>query len=356
MFFNNSLVAIDIGSSAVKMLELTGNDAQRKLKNFAIEVLPRGVIENGVINDAESLTQIIKKIVNKLGVKGRRVSISVSGSGVIIKRVRVSIGKDATLDEQVNFHAAQAFQVDLSELYYDYADMGPSPRHEEDLDVLLVGARRELVEQHISIVKAAGLVPGVIEAASLSIANMFELNYGVVDGLIAVVSVGASHTQISFIDNGRFLYSYESPIGGETYTSAIMQALSMDRETAEALKISITDNAANVSAEIQRVLNETNSLIVNDVRQIFGFFAASPDADGVGAAKFIFMSGGASRTLGLDTAIASALGVPVVFVNPFQRVEVSEKKFKIEQVMSLSPMFAVAIGLGIREKGDKVAV
>jgi Tfp pilus assembly PilM family ATPase len=104
------------------------------------------------------------------------------------------------------------------------------------------------------------------------------------------------------------------------------------------------------------VLNETNALIVNDIRQIFGFFAASPDAEGVAAAKFIFMSGGASRTLGLDAAIASAFGIPVVFANPFQRVEVNERKFKIEQVMSLSPMFAVSVGLGLRQKGDKVAV
>ncbi len=356
MFFNKSLVAIDIGSSAVKMLELTGNDQHRKLKNFALEVLPRGVIDNGVVADESALTQIVKKMVSKLGVKGRRVSISVSGSGVIIKRVRVMVGKDATLDEQVNFHAAQAFQVDLSELYYDYFDMGPSPRHEQDIDVLLVGARRELIEQHVSVVKSAGLLPGVIEAAPLSIANMFELNHGIVDGLVALISVGAGHTQISFIDNGRFLYSYESPVGGETYTSAIMQALSMDRDTAESLKISVSENGANLSADVQRVINETNNLIVNDVRQIFGFFAASPDAEGVSAAKFIFLSGGASRTLGLDAAIAAALGVPVVFANPFQRVDVNEKKFKIEQVLSLSPMFGVAIGLGVREKDDKVAV
>lgn len=356
MFFNKSLVAIDIGSSAVKMLELTGNENQRKLKNFALEVLPRGLIENGVLNDHQALNQIIKKMVSKLGVKGRRVSVSVSGSGVIIKRVRVLVGKDATLDEQVNFHAAQAFQVDLSELYYDYFDMGPSPRHEQDVDVLLVGARRELIEQQVSIVKSAGLFPGVIEAAPISIANMFETNHGVVDGLIALISVGANHTQISFIDNGRFLYSYESPVGGEAHTSAIMQALNMDRDTAEALKISVSENSANVSADVQRVINETNNLIVNDVRQIFGFFASSPDAEGVSAVKYVFLTGGASRTMGLDASIASALGVPVGFANPFQRVEVNEKKFKIEQVLSLSPMFGVGVGLGMREKGDRVAV
>jgi type IV pilus assembly protein PilM len=267
----------------------------------------------------------------------------------------VTVGKDATVEEQINFHASQAFQVDLTELYYDYVNMGPSLRSDQDVDVLLVGARRELIEQQVSLVKSAGLLPAVIEAAPISLTNMFELNHGVVDGLIALVAVGASHTQVSFIDNGRFLYSYESAIGGETYTLALMQALNMDRDTAEALKISLANNRADLSPEIERIISDTNNLVVADIRQICSFFAASADAEGVGSAKFVFLSGGASRTFGLDAAIAAALGVPVMFANPFQRIDVNERKFRLEDVMALSPMFGVSVGLCLRMKGDKVA-
>ena len=356
MFFQDSLVAIDIGSSAIKMLELSGNASRRKLKNFAIEAIPKGAIENGLIIDVETVTQVIKNLVGRLRVKRRRAAISVSGSGVILKRVRIAVGTDATLDEQVNFHAAQAFQLDLSELYYDYAEMGASPKGPEEVDVLLVGARREVIEQYLSVVKSAGLLPGIMEAGALSTANMFEQNYGVVEGLIALISVGASHTQISFIDNGRLLYSYESPSGGESYTSAIMQGMNMQRDTAESLKITVSNNAESISPDMQRILNETNNLVVGDIRQIFGFFSTSADAEGVGQVKYAFLTGGASRTLGLDAAVAAAIGVPVVFANPFQKIEVSESKFRLDQVMMLSPMFGVAVGLGFREKGDRVAV
>lgn len=356
MFFNDSLVAIDIGSSAIKMLELTGNASRRRLKNFAIEAIPKGAIENGLVVDAGVVTQVVKNLVNRLGVKRRRAAISVSGSGVILKRVRIAVGKDATLDEQVTFHASQAFQLDLSELYYDYAEMGASLKNPDEIDVLLVGARREIIEQYITIVKAAGLTPGVMEAGAISVANMFEQNYGVVEGLIVLISVGANHTQVSFIDNGRLLYSYEAPAGGETYTLAIMQTLGMQRDTAESLKISASNHSGSLSPDMQRVLDETNNLVVNDIRQIFGFFSTSPDAEGVGPVKYVFLTGGASRTLGLDAAIAASVGVPVVFANPFQRIEVSDRKFRLDQVMMLSPMFGVAVGLGIRQKGDRVAV
>ena len=356
MLFNNSLIAVDIGSSAIKMLELSGRGDHRKLKNFAMELLPRGTIENGAIVDVQAVSAALNKLVSRLGAKGRRASVSVSGSGVLLKRVRITPGKDATLEEQVNFHASQAFQLDLADLYYDYADMGASLRYPDDVDVLLAGARREVVEQVVEIVKSSGMLLGVIEAAPLSIANMFELNYGIVDGLIALISIGANHTQVSFVDQGRFIYNHEMPTGGEAYTSAIMQSMNLPRDSAESLKISAAANPSSATDDLRRILDETSQVIVNDIRQIFSFFASSPEADGVGAVKFSFLTGGASRTLGLDAAIAQATGVQVYFMNPYQRVQVADKKFQLDQVMALGPFFGVAIGLGIRAKGDKVAI
>jgi type IV pilus assembly protein PilM len=234
--------------------------------------------------------------------------------------------------------------------------MGASERHPEDVEVLLAGARREVVESTVEIIKSSGLLLGVIEAAPLSIANMFELNYGAVDGLVALISIGANHTQVSFVNHGQFLYNHEMPSGGETYTSAIMQSMNLPRDSAESLKISASVNPSGAPQELRRILDETSQLVVNDIRQILSYFASGHDSDGIGALKFAFLTGGASRTLGLDAAIAQAIGVQVYFMNPYLRVEVNDKKFKLDQVMSLGPFFGVAVGLGVREKGDKVAI
>ena len=355
MFFNKSLVSIDIGSSAIKMLELSGKDDKRILKNFAIEVLPHGTIENGNVTDPVAIKACMKKLVARLGVKGRFASVSVSGGGVILKRVRISAGRDASVTEQINFHAAQAFQLDLAELYYDFAEMGAVGSSTDDVDVLLVGARREVVEQYVSVIKDAGMELAVIEASAISVANMFELNYGVADGLVALISIGASNTQVSFIDRGRMLYSHTIPVGGDVYTNAIMQGMTVPRPTAEELKITAASNPAGMPPDLVRIMNESNSLIVSDIRQIFNFFSTSSDADGAGPVKFAFLTGGASCSIGLDAAVATATGVPVNLANPFRRVEIAEGKFRLDQVMALSPMFGVAVGLGVREKGDKVA-
>lgn len=355
MFFNTSLVAVDIGSSAIKMLELTGNAKRRRLKNFAVEPLPKGAIENGLFVDPIAISEVLKKMVKNLGVKGRRTAVSISGSGAMIKKVVITAGKDATVNEQIDFHASQAFQVDPAEMYYDHAEMGVAPGGGDGLEVLLVGARREIVEQYVTVIKDSGLLLGVIEAGALSLVNMFEVNYGVIDGLVSVISIGASSTSVIFVDRGRVLYCHELAMGGDTFTAAIAQTMNMPWDAAESLKISASSMQSDLPAEFQRVMTETNNTMATEMRQIFSFFASSPDAEGCGPVKHAFLIGGGSRTLGIDAALATAVSVPIHLANPFQNIEINDRKFKLDRVMNLGPMFGVSIGLGTRFKGDKVA-
>ncbi len=355
MFFNSSLVAIDIGSSAIKMLELTGNAKRRRLKNFAVEPLPKGAIEHGLFVDPIAITDVLKKMVKQMGVKGRRTAVSISGAGAMIKKVVINAGKDATVMEQVDFHASQAFQIDPAEMYYDHAEMGLAPNGSDGVEVLLVGARREIVEQYVTVIKEAGMQLGIVEAGALSLVNMFEVNYGVIDGLIAVISIGASSTSVIFIDRGRVLYNHELGMGGDAFTAAIAQTMNMAWEAAESLKISAAASQADLPAEFQRIMAETNNTMSNEMRQVFSFFASSSDAEGCGPVKHAFLIGGGSRTLGIDAALATAVGVPIHLANPFQNIEIDERKFKLDRVMGLGPMFGVSIGLGTRSKGDKVA-
>lgn len=355
MFFNSSLVAIDIGSSAIKMLELTGNAKRRRLKNFAVEPLPKGAIEHGLFVDPIAITDVLKKMVKQMGVKGRRTAVSISGAGAMIKKVVINAGKDATVMEQVDFHASQAFQIDPAEMYYDHAEMGLAPNGSDGVEVLLVGARREIVEQYVTVIKEAGMQLGIVEAGALSLVNMFEVNYGVIDGLIAVISIGASSTSVIFIDRGRVLYNHELSMGGDAFTAAIAQTMNMAWEAAESLKISAAASQSDLPAEFQRIMAETNNTMSNEMRQAFNFFASSSDAEGSGPVKHAFLIGGGSRTLGIDAALATAVGVPIHLANPFQNIEIDERKFKLDRVMGLGPMFGVSIGLGTRSKGDKVA-
>jgi type IV pilus assembly protein PilM len=356
MFKSKTLIAVDIGTSSIKVAEIVVASQSGVIKKFAADKLPIGTFEQGVVVDEAAVIQVLKKIVSSLGIKNRRASISVSGGGVMLKKIRVAATGDSSIGEQILHHAAQAFQLDMSEMYFDYVEMGEAPNSRGEVDVLLVGARREVVEQYVSIIRAAGMDVGAVEASALSLANMFELNYGVSESLVAIVSIGASHLQIGFVERGRFLYSQEMPIGGDYYTKAIMQVLNLQQDDAEALKINSCGNPASATAQVLQIIKETNTLIANDIRQAIGLFQASAEGADAGPLKYCFLTGGASLTLNLNNAIATALAVPVQFANPFQRLNIEVSGIRDVNIGIIGPVIGCAVGLGLRVFGDKVAV
>ena len=353
MLFDRPLIAIDIGSSSIKMVELGGTDSARRLNRFAVEQLPPGLVTDGTITDTAPVQAALSKLVKSVGVKGRRATVSIGGSGVLIKKIAVPMGTDVAIDEQVNYAAEQAFQIDPAELYRDHVLLPTEDGKDGQIDALVVGARREIIEQYVSVVRGAGMRIGVIECSSFSLANIFEYSYGTVDGLCALISIGASYCQMSFLYNGRYIFNRDIPFGGEMYTRRIMEALGSSFENAEAMKLSASSGVQSAPQDVTSLISEVNSQIVGELNSTVAYFGQSGEIPAGTVLKYAFLTGGACRTVGLDAAIAAMLQVPVYPLNPFQRLQISEKKFQMDQLMAVSPMLAVATGAGMRQKGDK---
>ena len=350
--FNRPLIAIDIGSSAVKVVELSGG-AQKKLRAVGLEVLPGGAIVDGQVQNQEALENVLKELLKKLKIRtaGRRAALALTGSSVLIKRVLIT-AKGADLGEQVYYEAEQHFQADMAEIYFDYAELGPAGTGGETA-VLLTGAKREMVEQYIALMRAVGLRTGVVECGVFSAANMFEYNYGVSPGLTAVVNVGAAFSQVALTQGGEFLYARDVAIGGEEYSRRIMELLGVDRDNAETLKVAVSQGDNNVPDELHRVLGELNEQLVNEIQVTIDYYFQSGEAAGRdGGLTSLFLTGGGARILGLDAALAAALQIPVQIVNPFQRVVVNPKKFQMDYILMQGHLYGVAMGLGLRTMGD----
>ena len=249
---------------------------------------------------------------------------------MLIKKVGVQ-AKDAGLAEQVYYEAEQQFQADMSEIYFDYAEPGAGAQAGEGQPVVLVGAKREMVEQYIGVIRACGMRTGVVECGVFSVANMFEHNYGTVEGLTALVNIGASITQVSLVTQGEYVYTRDISIGGEEYSRRIMELLGVDRGNAETLKMGVSQGDGNVPQELHKVLGELNEQLVGEVQVTIDYFFQGADAAArSGGLTSVFLTGGGSRLLGLDAALAAALQIPVQIINPFQRIEINPKKFQID--------------------------
>ncbi len=351
--FNRPLVAIDIGSSAIKVVEMTGQK-QKKLRAIGLELLPPGVVVDGAIQNQDVVEQTLRGLLKKLKIRtsGRRAALSLSGSSVLVKKVNVA-AKNADLAEQVYYEAEQQFQADMADIYFDYTELEGVPERGPEQPVLMVGAKREMVEQYIAVMRAVGLRTGVVECSTFSVSNMFEYNYGVVDGLTALVNIGAALTQVSLVAGGEYVYTRDIAIGGEEYSRRIMELLSVDRPNAENLKVAVSQGDGSVPEELHKVLGEINEQLVHEIQVTIDYFFQSGDGAGREAGlTSIFLTGGGSRILGLDAALAAALQIPVQIVNPFQRVEVNPRKFQMDYILMQGHLYGVAVGLSLRAMGD----
>ena len=151
MFWNRPLIAIDIGSSSVKICEL--KNGGKALKQIGLETFQQSVVEDGDIKDAEVVRNTILKMLKKLNINthNRRTSISLSGSGVWIKRLNIIPEKGGDIIEQAAYEATQLLPQDPDDLYLRYVPIGKPP-NEGPVPVVAVGARRELVESYISLI------------------------------------------------------------------------------------------------------------------------------------------------------------------------------------------------------------
>jgi len=355
MLFERPLIAVDIGSSSIKMMELKRSGTSYAMKSFAIQPLPEGAIEDGAIQNNAIVKDVIHSIATQLGVKGRRAAISLSGSGVLIRRVTVPVGKDVILEEQIPFYAEQAFQLDPSGLYYDFVKV-PRQKSESEVEVLLVGARREIVESYVVCVREAGLRLGVIECNAFSLFNAFEKNYGSLDGLVCLINVGASSTQITFLLDGHFLFSRDIALAGSTYTRRMTDMFQISFAQADRQKImfSMTGKSSRAS-DILNIMRDVNDQIVHEVTGTLSYFIQTGDVPSDQTLRYVFVTGGASRTPELDQALASALKVPIYQLNPFQRISSNKAKIGMEEIGLQSPLLAIAAGLSLRKMEDKDA-
>ena len=315
MIWNKSLIGIDIGSSSVKICELSRSG--KLLKKLCIEQLPEPAIYDGEIRDPDLLRQLIIKQLkeNNFKLKGKRAAIAVSGSGVMIKRCLLTPEDDSDIEEQAFYEAKQIFENDIDELLIRYTKIGEATS-DGRIPFLIIGARRDIVEQNVGLIKSIGLKTGVIDCSAIAIANSFEHNYPVSNQLIILINIGLSSTQIIVSYNGEFLYTREIPLGGMNYNASIMEKLGVDEDNSEVLKLSASHGEQEHEGQILDALSQVNEKIASEVGTTLHFFLENEDyPENMTKQGQIFLTGGASRTSGLDSTIAATLEMPVQFAN-----------------------------------------
>lgn len=352
MYLNRNLIAIDVGSRAIKVIDYSGTK-DRIISAIGQEPIPYQAMRDGTIVDFTTIQASLKDLLRRLrlSTRGRRAAISLGGSSVLIKKVFFPNGDDLELASLIENEAEQYLQYDLNDLYISWHLFPPTKS--EDRAALIVGARKSLVEQHIALVKAVGLKLGVIDCSVFCLSNIFEQNYGFIPKLSLLVSVGASATLVVFVCRGLHLYDREIPFGGEKYTALIMDQLSLSFDDAESLKAKLATDNGTSATQVKEMIQNLHEQLASEIQTTIDYFLQNEDVhhefEGV---QQIYLSGGASFTYGLEKSLSSSLSIPIERLNPLKNISL---KSSVEGTLNKSqiPSFSIASGLALRQFEDQ---
>jgi len=337
------LVGVDIGSSAVKALELTKSKKGYQVSGFSYEALGPDSVVDGAIMDSTSVAAAVRRTLTAGKFKPKGVAAGVSGHSVIVKRVVLPVATAEEVDASIQFDAEQYIPFQISEVNLDYQVVGDAGMDDIGMEVLLVVAKKDKIRNHTNVINLAGRTPEIVDIDAFALQNAFEANYKVSPtATIALLNIGASLMNINITKGGIPLFIRDVSVGGNQYTDILQKELQLSFQEAEDLKLG--KGAASEAEMVQPLIESISDMLVMEVQKTFDFFRETYPSEKI---TQVLISGGTSRVPGLAQKIEEAFDCPTEVMDPFKSITLGPK-VDAAKVTSLGPALAVAVGLALR--------
>ncbi len=348
---SKSIVGLDIGSSSVKAVECAVRNKRVELMHVGVAPIPPEAIVQGAFLNSGAIVEAIREAIDSAGIKTRQVATAVSGHSVIVKKISLPSMTREELDESIRWEAEQYIPFDINEVNLDFQILQGAGL-EGQMDVLLVAAKKDLIDDYVHVITDAGLQPVVIDVAAFAVENAFEANYDLKgDDVVALVNIGSQVVNINIVSGGAPAFTRDVSIGGAAYTEEIQKALSVSWDEAERMKIGGRGEGEAqdvVPQEVEEAMRTVTDTVLGEITRSLDFFAATAAESRIGK---VFLSGGGARVSGLDAAFQQKTNLPVERMNPLARVSPASRLDE-EFLREIAPSLGVGIGLALRRMDD----
>jgi type IV pilus assembly protein PilM len=348
---SNSIIGLDIGSSSVKAVELTAKAKGIELQHVGIAQLPPEAIVQGAFLNSSAIVEAIREAVGGAGSRTKNVATAVSGHSLIVKKISLPSMTRDELEESIRWEAEQYIPFDINEVNLDFQILN-SGEAEGQMDVLLVAAKKDLIDDYVNVITEAGLHPSVLDVEAFAVENAFEANYEIgPEEVVALADIGAQVVNINIIMNGIPAFTRDISTGGSVYTEEIQKALSVGWEEAEGIKIGGSSSEQSqevVPQEVEDAMQSVTETVTGEISRSLDFFAATAADSRISK---IVLTGGGSRVSGLDAAFQQKTNIPVEHLNPLAKV-IPSSRFDEEFLEEVSPSLGVSVGLALRRTDD----
>jgi type IV pilus assembly protein PilM len=304
-------------------------------------------MRDGAVADAPAVSEAVGSLLDSLRMRRARVAAALSGHAVIVKRLSLPTMSPAELSEAIPWEAEQYIPFDLAEVQLDYQVVGNGgDGNKSALDVLLVAAKRDRIDDRSSIIAQAGREPAVLDIEAFALANAYQMNYPErTDPLSALIHVGRHITIVCLLERSEPVFTRDISIGGQVHVDALLREFgSQGLDDLGARRILNGQYPGGMDTDrIADVLRDASGQLVLEVRKTMDFFRATSPVERVSR---IVLSGGGWQALGLVDQLAAEFNAPVDVFDPFRKVSKSARSVGAE---AAGPAYAVAVGLAMRQ-------
>ena len=346
----DTLVGLDIGSRSLKAAEISASKRGPELKRFGTTDIPHGAIEDGTINDPESVADTIRQLFKGYHIKERNVAISIGGYSVIVKKIAVQTMDEDQLQETIHFEAEQYIPFDISDVNLDFQILGPNETNPNQMNVFLVAAKKEMVDDYYNLASLAGLTPCIIDVEAFALQNAFEVNYDTGDENIALIDIGASKTSLNILKGNNSVFMRDVSLGCSQINQKIISLVDCSFDEAEQLKFG--ESPDRLSAEdLKGIVSSVVADWCTEIRRALDFFYSTYPDDQI---KRIILSGGGARIGEFRELLGVEASAEVETINPFKNIHVDvDSRFDPEFIKQIAPQAAITMGLALRKVNDK---
>src|SRR5512140_3240445 len=343
-------VGLDIGSSSIKLVHVKEKRGGFALQAFGTAPLPPEAIVDGALMNSAAIVEAIQEVIAAQRLKAREVAIGVRGHSVIIKKIQLPRMTQEELDESIQWEAEQYIPFDVKDVNIDTQILTPDGDAAGQMDVLLVAAKKDMINDYTSVCAEAGLTATVVDVDAFAVQNAYETNYEQApQETVVIVNVGAAVTNLNVVSRGVTTFTRDITMGGNAFTEEIQKQLNISYDEAEALKVGGQgDSDAVVPQEVERVIQGVAEQLGGEIQRSLDFYASTaPD----GKITRAVLSGGTARVPALFKTLEARAGVAVEILNPFKNIEIDNKKFDPAVLLAAAPAAAVGVGLALRRPG-----
>jgi len=348
MFFGkkNRLIGLDIGSRTIKVAEVVDTKTGSALKTFNTIDMEPELIEEGSIKDPETVAEYIRELFKSVKLKDKNVAISIGGYSVIVKKINVQTMTEDELHETIHF---EYIPFDINDVNLDFQILGESEHNPNQMSVLLVAAKKEMVNEYINLVQMANLNTCLIDVDAFALQNIFEFNYTPEEEHVALIDIGASKTSLNILKGNSSAFMRDVSLGCAQINEKIVSLVDCSLEEAENIKFQKQSDIISLE-NLKEIVSSVVADWCTEIKRALDFFYSTYPENQINS---FVLSGGGANIKEFRHILAAETSAEVEVINPFKNFSADGSRFDASYLEKIAPQAAICMGLAIRKIGDK---